>query len=202
MGIFSGAGDFDENSEFNKISSSGHLTQYIYNLRMWIACTILHRLNDAIEKTNLAFSQSSQNAECRGFSDIQIGKVGLDRLKKTAEIQQLVSFYVPMLPMIIPFLEISSNQEYLVQRIKDLAKGCVLSEYKWNGGGSYNGINWDEHLPVDSAVCTNKKNFIKKNILIKFFFFRLFFICFVHIWIVNYLHYHNLVVVHFLIDML
>lgn len=156
MGIFSGAADFDENSEFNKISSSGHLTQYIYNLRMWVACTILRRLDDEIVKTNLAFTQSSHNAECRGFSDIQIGKVGLDRLKKTAEIQTLVSYYVPMLPMIIPFLDISSNQEYLVQRMRDLAKGCVLAEYRWNAGGSYNGINWDEHLPVDSAVSLNK----------------------------------------------
>lgn len=136
------------NSDVIKTFGSSELTQSVYNLRMWIACTVLHRLEAEIVKTNKAF-------ECRGFVDLKIGSVGLDRLKKTAENQQLVCMS-PILPMIVPFLEMSSNQEYLVRRINDLAKGCVLSEYRWNGGGNYNSLNWDEHLPTDSAVCAQK----------------------------------------------
>lgn len=151
MGVFTTA-DSDD-SEIHRICSSSTLTQYIYNLRAWIACTILQRVDAEIQKTNRAFAQNT-NADLRGFADIQIGKVGLDRLKKTAEVHQLVAIYVPTLPMLIPFLEMSTNQEYLVQRIKDLAKGCVLSEYRWNGGGTYNNVSWDEHLPTDSAVST------------------------------------------------
>lgn len=177
MGVFTTA-DCDENSEIHRICSSGTLTQYIYNLRAWIACTILQRVDAEIQKTNRAFALNT-NADLRGFADIQIGKVGLDRLKKTSEVHQLVAIYVPTLPMLIPFLEMSTNQEYLVQRIKgkrlfnieetnpldmgydclfhqtDLAKGCVLSEYRWNGGGNYNNVSWDEHLPTDSAVSTH-----------------------------------------------
>lgn len=116
MGVFTTA-DCDENSEIHRICSSGTLTQYIYNLRAWIACTILQRVDAEIQKTNRAFALNT-NADLRGFADIQIGKVGLDRLKKTSEVHQLVAIYVPTLPMLIPFLEMSTNQEYLVQRIK------------------------------------------------------------------------------------
>lgn len=145
------AAELDESAEIAKLGASGQLTQSIYNLRCWIAVTIFQRLDAEITKTNRAFSGNT-NAECRGFSDIQIGKVALDRLKKTAELQQLVSCYVPMLPKIVPFLEATANQEYLVQRVRDLAKGCVLAEYRWSGGGAYNGIGWDEHMPTDSAI--------------------------------------------------
>lgn len=153
-GMFSttaSVGDLDDTAEISKFLSSGQLTQYVYNLRMWIACTILQRVDAEIQKTNVAFAQNT-HADCRGFSDIQIGKVGLDRLKKTANVPAVVAVYVPMLPMLLPFLEISTNQEYLVQRIRDLAKGCVLGEYRWNAGGTYGGVGWDEHLPTDSAV--------------------------------------------------
>lgn len=63
----------------------------------------------------------------RGFSDIQLGCVGLERLKKTVE-NQLITSNIPMLRPIIPFLEMSSNQEYLVQRIK----GCIFTFYNYN----------------------------------------------------------------------
>lgn len=93
-----------------------------------------------------------QSFKTRGFSDIQLGSVGLERLKKTAENQQLVTLYIPKLPLLIPFLEMSTNQEYLVQRIKDLANGSCIADYRWNSGSSYKGLSWDEHLPTDSAI--------------------------------------------------
>jgi hypothetical protein len=41
-----------------------------------------------------------------------------------------------------------SNQEYLVNRIKELAKGSCLANYKWDSGSN----ETDEHTPVDSAI--------------------------------------------------
>ena len=76
-----------------------------------MSITILQRLQTEINKTDDAFKS-------RGFSDMKIGLVGLDRLKKTAENPNLVHLNIPMLPLIVPFLEMSTNQEYLVQRIK------------------------------------------------------------------------------------
>ncbi|XP_046808679.1 transmembrane protein 209 isoform X2 [Lucilia cuprina] len=135
----------DSNSEVIKRISSERLAQYVGNLRTWISFTILQRLTKEIGNIDESFKQ-------RGFHDMQIGGIGLERLKKTVESQQFVTLYMPMLPMIVPFLEMSSNQEYLVQRIKDLAKGSCIADYRWNSGSEYHGLKWDEHLPTDSAI--------------------------------------------------
>ncbi|XP_058125014.1 transmembrane protein 209 [Anopheles ziemanni] len=135
----------DGSPEGLKKVSAMQLSNYVGNLRKWISLTILHRIEEEMALADQAFKS-------RGFTDIQIGSIGLERLKKTTENQQLVSLYIPRLPLLIPFLELSSNQEYLVQRIKDLAKGSCLADYRWNSGSSYKGSSWDEHLPTDSAI--------------------------------------------------
>ncbi|XP_073837897.1 transmembrane protein 209 [Musca autumnalis] len=135
----------DSNSEVIKRISSEKLAQYVGNLRTWISFTILQRLLKEMEHIDASFKQ-------RGLHDMQIGSIGLERLKKTVENQQFVTQYMPMLPMVVPFLEMSSNQEYLVQRIKDLAKGSCIADYRWNSGSEYHGLKWDEHLPTDSAI--------------------------------------------------
>lgn len=53
----------------------------------------------------------------QGLVDVTVGMVGLERLKKTAQIPQVV-LNVPSLARLVPFLEISQNQEYVVSRIK------------------------------------------------------------------------------------
>lgn len=62
--------------------------------------------------------------------DISIGMVGLERLKKTAQSPQVL-FNVPSLQSLVPFLDISPYQEYVVSRIKginyDVIKYCVKS---------------------------------------------------------------------------
>ena len=74
----------------------------------------------------------------------------MDKLRKLA--QSFTISLTPTLPALIPFLELSSNQDYLVNRIKTLARGGSMSEFKWNSGGSYNGKEWDTSLPTDTAV--------------------------------------------------
>lgn len=53
----------------------------------------------------------------QGFVDVSIGNVGLERLKKTAHTIQ-VAQTIPSLLYIIPYFEVSQNQEYVVQRIR------------------------------------------------------------------------------------
>lgn len=55
-----------------------------------------------------------------GLTDVRIGHVGLDRLKKTAQTLQIMH-HVPTLAILVPFMELSNNQEYLVQRIKGVS---------------------------------------------------------------------------------
>eukprot|EP00118_Oscarella_pearsei_P021451 m.240711 g.240711 ORF g.240711 m.240711 type:complete len:323 (+) comp40196_c1_seq30:323-1291(+) len=82
------------------------VNQLIWNMRKWLAGTILHRLAEEIEKVNDTLTNI-------GSGDIQIGKVGLDVLR---HIGDLKGQQVPSLRLIIPYLELSTNQEYLVQR--------------------------------------------------------------------------------------
>ncbi|KAJ4448217.1 hypothetical protein ANN_10231 [Periplaneta americana] len=153
------------------------LTQWNANLRMhcllwqWISQTILDRLVKEIEAVDEALQR-------HGLADVRVGSVGLERLKKTAQILQ-VAQNIPTLMSLVPFLDLTSNQEYLVTRIKgipvlpcvsypmiiisikinmvshcvaELAKGGCMSEYRWNGGGSMHNKDWEEHLPTDAAI--------------------------------------------------
>ncbi|XP_032674619.1 transmembrane protein 209 isoform X2 [Odontomachus brunneus] len=118
--------------------------EWIAFLRMWISRTIVERV--ALEIDNICVALIRH-----GLSDSQPGHVGLDRLRKLAQAPFLVSA-IPTLPTLVPFLELCNNQEYLVKRIKTLANGGCMSEFKWNGGGSHNGKEWDSSLPTDSAI--------------------------------------------------
>ncbi|KAH8398818.1 hypothetical protein KR222_007962 [Zaprionus bogoriensis] len=135
----------DSNSEVIKRISTVKLSQYLSNLRYWISTTILQRLVKQIDHMDDIFRQ-------RGLGDIKIGAVGLERLRKMAENQQFVQSYAPMLPLLMPFLDTFNNQEYLVQRIRELAQGSCIGDYRWNSGNAHNGQEWGEHLPTDAAV--------------------------------------------------
>ncbi|XP_075217050.1 transmembrane protein 209 isoform X3 [Lycorma delicatula] len=124
--------------------NTSNLTQWTAKLRMWISQTILERLVTEIKSVNASLI-------AYGLVDICIGEVGLDRLRKTAQIPQVVQ-NIPSLPCVVPFLEVSANQEYTVSRIRELARGGCMSEFKWNSGGSLEGKEWGEHLPTDAAL--------------------------------------------------
>lgn len=123
----------------------------------------------------------------RGLSDIKIGAVGLERLRKMAENQQFVQSYAPMLPLLMPFLDTFNNQEYLVQRIKELAQGSCIGDYRWNSGNSHNGQEWGDHLPTDAGVS------LSGSLSVLLWYSLLFFssfcsyssICFAYTWTVN-----------------
>lgn len=111
------------------------------HLRKWICQTVVSRL--AVEIINA-------NAKLRriGSEDTEIGEVSVSTLKQLALTKGAL---LPKLNTIVPYLDISSNQEYLVNRIRDLGKDGCMSEFSWQGGGSY-GKAWGEHLPTDSAI--------------------------------------------------
>lgn len=138
-----GCSDLAGASESFKSLSTAKLTRYVTNLRMWLSATILQRLVKEFDKIDSEFA-------ARGFSDIKIGSVGIERLKKTVE-NHMVSAYVPTLTRVIPFLDMTSNQEYLVRRIRELAKGSGINDYRWNSSNAYDS-NWDEHVTTDAAV--------------------------------------------------
>jgi len=110
---------------------------------MWISKTILEPLVTAIDDTDKAF-------QLRGFTDMKIGNVGLERLKKMASTRHLIQ-NIPMLPKLIPFLELTTNQEYMVQRIRELAKGSCMKNYKFNSV-SFSQPDQADHIPSDAGI--------------------------------------------------
>lgn len=93
----------------------------------------------------------NKTLERHGLNDIKIGEIGLDRLRKTADMVP-VTHLIPSLKSLIAFMELSPNQEYLVKRIRQLVKGGCMSDFSWNSGVSHNGKPWNDSLPTDCAV--------------------------------------------------
>jgi hypothetical protein len=134
----------ENNSEIIRKMCANKLSNYTALLKMWISKTILEPLVDAIDNTDKAFTQ-------RGFTDMKIGSVGLERLKKMATANPYLIQHIPMLPKLIPFLELTTNQEYLVQRIRELAKGSCMKSYKFNLA-SFSQPDQADHIPSDAGI--------------------------------------------------
>lgn len=85
----------------------------IYNytwIFQWISQTILERLEKEIDAVDAALARQS-------ISDVRVGHVGLERLRKTARTLTVVQ-NIPTLPNLVPFLELSPHQEYVVSRLR------------------------------------------------------------------------------------
>uniref|UniRef100_A0A1A9VSU6 Transmembrane protein 209 n=1 Tax=Glossina austeni TaxID=7395 RepID=A0A1A9VSU6_GLOAU len=124
--------------------SSEELSRYVHNLRAWISITILQRLVEEIRKIDESFQFHNLN--------MQIGSVDLERLRKTLSNKWFINTQAPMLPLIVQFLNITGNQMYLVQRIKDLADGWCIANYNWDSGSDNLYFKWNDQLPTDAAI--------------------------------------------------
>ncbi|XP_071535389.1 transmembrane protein 209 [Panulirus ornatus] len=117
------------------------LFQFTENLRIWMSANLLVPLVQDIDSTNKALRAAAP--------EIQIGCVGVDKLKKTAQnisgLKQLADVF--------PFLDVTVHQDYLVHRLRELSAGGAISAYRWNGGSStFNGKPWKEEYPTDTAI--------------------------------------------------
>ncbi|CAJ0967358.1 unnamed protein product [Ranitomeya imitator] len=77
------------------------------------------------------------------------GSPSISSLKQAAIVKAPL---IPSLNVIVQYLDITPNQEYLFERIKELSHGGCMSSYRWNGGGDFKDRKWDTDLPTDSAV--------------------------------------------------
>uniref|UniRef100_A0A1B0G556 Uncharacterized protein n=1 Tax=Glossina morsitans morsitans TaxID=37546 RepID=A0A1B0G556_GLOMM len=124
--------------------SSEDLSRFVFNLRTWISITILQRLAEEIRKIDESF-------KCNDL-DMQIGSVDLKRLRKMLSNKWFINTQAPTLPLIVQFLDITDNQMYLVQRIKDLADGWCIANYNWDSGSDKLYFKWNDQLPTDAAI--------------------------------------------------
>jgi hypothetical protein len=45
-----------------------------------------------------------------------------------------------------------TSPDYVAHRMRELARGTCLSDYRWNGGGTWNGKAWTSDLPTDAQI--------------------------------------------------
>ena len=76
----------------------------------WLSKTIFSRLVTEMDSVNKALISL-------GHSDAQLGQVGLSQLKNLALSR---SAQLPSLAVLVPYLEVHPNQEYVVMRIRGL----------------------------------------------------------------------------------
>ncbi|XP_055342166.1 uncharacterized protein LOC129590806 [Paramacrobiotus metropolitanus] len=113
------------------------------NLRMWIADTVISPLLVRIDEVNRKLHERMHTENVVGESSTP------DSLRQTADKHRQ---NIPELLQIIPFLDISMQQDYVIKRLKELVKDGILGDYSWNSGSSYGGQPWQDFLPTDAAL--------------------------------------------------
>lgn len=81
-------------------------------LFQWISTTILNRI---VEEMN----RIDDDLIAQGLTLVSIGNVGYETIKATA-FSELIRKNVPSLLLLLPYLEITSNQQYIMQRIRGM----------------------------------------------------------------------------------
>ena len=128
---------------FNDLVLSGDkLELYTERCRKWLAGTLLQPVAKEIQSINASLRKN-------GNSELQIGTTDLGTLRRVSKSKLLC---IPSINMLLPYLELTTKQDYLVQRITELAQGDCLSTFRWNSGGFWKGRSWDQDLPNDSQI--------------------------------------------------
>ena len=111
------------------------------NLRKWISLTILKPIIKEINSINDQIAKLGNN-------EMKIGQASVSQLNSLAVSSKLLR----SLPILIPYLEVTKRQEYLIQRLNELAINGCISGYHWNNGGLYNNKEWIDYLPTDASL--------------------------------------------------
>ncbi|KAM6095563.1 transmembrane protein 209-like isoform 1-T4 [Chlamydotis macqueenii] len=119
-----------------------HMDSWTAKFRNWINETILVPLVQEIESVNTQLRRM-------GSPELQIGEASINSLKQAALLKAPL---IPTLNTIVQYLDLTPNQEYLVERIKELSQGGCMSSFWWNRGGDFKSRKWDTDLPTDSSI--------------------------------------------------
>uniref|UniRef100_A0A8D0EJM8 Transmembrane protein 209 n=1 Tax=Strix occidentalis caurina TaxID=311401 RepID=A0A8D0EJM8_STROC len=119
-----------------------HMDSWTAKFRNWINETILVPLVQEIESVSTQLRRM-------GCPELQIGEASISSLKQAALVKAPL---IPTLNALVQYLDLTPNQEYLVERIKELSQGGCMSSFRWNRGGEFKGRKWYTDLPTDSSI--------------------------------------------------
>ncbi|XP_057368881.1 transmembrane protein 209-like isoform X2 [Daphnia carinata] len=122
--------------------SDSQLLEYNEQFRLWLSSTVLQPLVAEIQRIN-------ESLTAHGLADARIGESSLEKLRKTCQLAP-VSANIPSLVEVLPYLEVTSHQDYLFRCLNRLASGGCLGNFRWDGGTKRKDV--DDSTPTDSAV--------------------------------------------------
>ena len=125
-----GAGDLDTTKDKAQSKILSHrlgidpmdLVTWNENLRVWLTQTIFKPLVSEIDRVNATLPRL-------GVSDVTVGSVPVDRLRKVSALPQ-VGANLSSLGSLLPYLEVTGDQVYLVERLRQLAATGAMSRYE------------------------------------------------------------------------
>ncbi|KAM6301855.1 transmembrane protein 209 isoform 1-T1 [Podargus strigoides] len=119
-----------------------HMDSWTAKFRNWINETILVALVQEMESVSTQLRRM-------GCPELQIGEASISSLKQAALVKAPL---IPTLNALVQYLDLTPNQEYLFERIRELSQGGCMSSFRWNRGGDFKGRKWDTDLPTDSSI--------------------------------------------------
>ena len=123
--------------------SESCLREWMAKLRRWMSVVVLRGIVKEIDEVNVLLKH-------HGFSEVQIGESSLHSLK---QVHVSKGSALVRLACLLPILELTVHQEYLVERIRALAACGYLSSFCWNKGGSTkNRKDWGDDLVTDCEL--------------------------------------------------
>ncbi|KAL7063033.1 hypothetical protein AAHC03_0582 [Spirometra sp. Aus1] len=125
----------------NRVTGSD-LERWTINIRRWLHGTIVRRVVDEITSVNAKILETSEDAAL-------IGSTTLNTLEQLAFSKYR---HISTLPTLIRFLNCTKDQGYLVSRLRELARGSFLEEFRWDGGSKSTTSPWKEHIPTDTLI--------------------------------------------------
>ncbi|XP_017694720.1 PREDICTED: transmembrane protein 209 [Lepidothrix coronata] len=106
-------------------------------------------LPEFLERTGQGTEPSKQTQNSTRAAPKTIFVASISSLKQAALVKAPL---IPTLNALVQYLDLTPNQEYLVERIRELSQGGCMSSFRWNGGGDFKGRKWDTDLPTDSSI--------------------------------------------------
>ncbi|VDM02193.1 unnamed protein product [Schistocephalus solidus] len=122
--------------------TSADLERWTINIRRWLHGTIVRRVVEEITSVNSKILETSEDAAL-------IGSTTLNTLEQLAFSKYR---HISTLSTLIRFLNCTKDQGYLVSRLRELARGSFLEEFRWDGGSKSTTSPWKEHIPTDTVI--------------------------------------------------
>ncbi|KAM3172719.1 hypothetical protein ACTXT7_013963 [Hymenolepis weldensis] len=118
------------------------LERWTVNIRRWLHGTVLRRVVDEINTINAKIANISEDAA-------PLGSTTLNTLEQLAKGSYQ---HITTLPMLVKFLNMTKHQNYLVNRLQELARGHCLADFKWDAGSRSTSLPWKHYLPNDTLI--------------------------------------------------